>query len=105
MDRTASVVRGYTRYARPEPRELARLAAVMRVRPSIFEVWAFCTGRKSATDAARAGAEVRQLADAIAARARGVPGRRLVGSNGKARTLPLAPTACVEHAVGALGRR
>ena len=41
----------------------------MRVRPSIFEVWAFCTGRKSASDAARAVAEVRQLAGEIAARA------------------------------------
>ena len=69
MDRTASVVRGYTRYVRPEPQELARLAAVMRVRPSIFEVWAFCTGRKSATDAARGVAEVRRLAGEIAARA------------------------------------
>ena len=27
-------------------------ASVMRVRPSIFEMWAFCTGRKSAADAA-----------------------------------------------------
>src|SRR5271165_119551 len=69
-DRAASVVRGYTRYARPEPEELARLASVLRVRPSIFEVWAFCAGRKSAADAARALAGVRQLAGAIAARAR-----------------------------------
>jgi len=42
----------------------------MAVRPSVFEVWAFCTGRKSATDAAGAAAEVRQLTGAIAARAR-----------------------------------
>jgi Ser/Thr protein kinase RdoA (MazF antagonist) len=69
MDRVGSAAAGYTRSVRPEPEELARLAAVMRVRPSVFEVWAFCTGRKSAADAARGIAEVRELADAIAARA------------------------------------
>jgi hypothetical protein len=70
MDLVRSVVRGYTRLVRPEPEELSRLAQVMRVRPSVFEVWAFGVGRKSVTDAARAVAEVRELSDAIAARAR-----------------------------------
>ena len=41
----------------------------MRVRPSIFEVWAFCTGRKSAADAAGKVAELRQLTGEIANRA------------------------------------
>jgi Ser/Thr protein kinase RdoA (MazF antagonist) len=68
-DRTASVVRGYTRYVRPEPEEMARLASVMRVRPSVLQVWAFCTGRKSAPDAAQSIADVRAQAAAIAARA------------------------------------
>jgi len=65
-----SVVNGYTRHLRPEPAELDRLAAVMRVRPSVLEMWAFCTGRKSAAGAARGIAEIRQLSDAIATRAR-----------------------------------
>jgi len=69
MSRVRSVAGGYTRHLRPEPQELSRLAAVMRVRPSIFEVWRFCTGRKSAADAARAVAEIAAHADAIAARA------------------------------------
>jgi thiamine kinase-like enzyme len=64
-----SVVNGYTRYLRPEPAELARLASVMRVRPSVFEVWAFATGRKTVTGAARGVAAIRAQADAIAARA------------------------------------
>jgi len=50
--------------------ELSRLAAVMTVRPSIFEIWAFGTGRKSAAEAARAVAGVRERAGAVAARAR-----------------------------------
>jgi Ser/Thr protein kinase RdoA (MazF antagonist) len=70
MERVRSVVLGYTRSVRPEPEELSRLAAVMRVRPSVLEVWAFCVGRKSAAEAARGLAEIRELADAVAARAR-----------------------------------
>ena len=69
-ERVGSVVRGYTRYARPQPGELSRLAAVMTVRPSIFEIWAFCTGRKSAAEAARGVAGARERAGTIAARAR-----------------------------------
>lgn len=69
-ERVASVVRGYTRYATLEPEELSRLAAVMRVRPSVLDIWAFCAGRKSLADAARGVAGVGELADAIAARAR-----------------------------------
>lgn len=41
----------------------------MRVRPSVFEVWAFAAGRKTVTDAARAVAGIRAQADALAARA------------------------------------
>jgi hypothetical protein len=40
----------------------------MCVRPSIFEIWAFCTGRKTAAGAG--AAEIRQLSDTIATRAR-----------------------------------
>ena len=69
-ERVGSVVRGYSRYARPEPEELSRLAAVMTVRPSIFEIWAFAVGRKSAAEAASGVAGVRERAGAIAARAR-----------------------------------
>jgi Ser/Thr protein kinase RdoA (MazF antagonist) len=69
MELVRSVVRGYTRAVRPEPEELARLARIMRVRPSVLEVWAFCTGRKPVADAARSVAEIRVLCDAIAARA------------------------------------
>jgi hypothetical protein len=68
-ERVGSVVRGYTRYARLQPEELSRLAAVMTVRPSIFEIRAFCTGRKSAAEAARGVAGVRELAGTTAARA------------------------------------
>jgi len=68
-ERVGSVVRGYTRYARLEPGELSRLAAVMTVRPSIFEIWAFGAGRKSAAEAAQGVAEARELAGSIAARA------------------------------------
>jgi Ser/Thr protein kinase RdoA (MazF antagonist) len=64
-----SVVNGYTRFLRPEPEELARLAAVLRVRPSVFEVWAFATGRKTVTDAARGVTGIRAQADALAGRA------------------------------------
>ena len=63
------MVNGYTRYLRPDPRELALLAAVMPVRPSAFEVWAFAADRKTVTDAARAVAGIRAQADALAARA------------------------------------
>jgi hypothetical protein len=69
-DLVRSVVNGYTRHLRPEPAELDRLAEVMCVRPSIFEIWAFCTGRKTAAGAARGIAEIRQLSDTIATRAR-----------------------------------
>ena len=68
-ERVGSVVRGYTRYARLEPGELSRLAAVMTVRPSIFEIWAFGAGRKSAAEAAHGVARARELAGSIAARA------------------------------------
>jgi hypothetical protein len=61
------VVNGYTRYLRPDPRELALLAAVMRVRPSVFEVWAFAADRKTVIDAARAVAGIRAQADTLAA--------------------------------------
>jgi hypothetical protein len=47
-----------------------RVAAVMTVRPSIFEIWAFGTGRKSAAEAARGVAGVRERVGAIVARAR-----------------------------------
>jgi hypothetical protein len=41
----------------------------MRVRPSVFEVWAFATGRKTVTDAAASVTGIRARADAIAAQA------------------------------------
>jgi hypothetical protein len=39
------------------------------VRPAVLEVWAFCVGRKSLTDAWLGVTEARELGQAIAARA------------------------------------
>ncbi|HEX4212336.1 MAG TPA: phosphotransferase [Candidatus Dormibacteraeota bacterium] len=69
--RVDSVAAGYTRHVRPEPEELDRLAGVIRARPVIFAVWAFCVGRRGLPETAREVAEARRIADAIAERAAG----------------------------------
>ena len=64
------VVDGYRQYVDLEADELSRLAAVARARPVIFASWAFCMGRTKVGDAARQAAGARDLAEAVAARAR-----------------------------------
>jgi len=60
----------YASHVRLEPRELARLAAAIRVRPLVLDTWSVCMGRKPAAQAAGALAGTARLAEAIAARAR-----------------------------------
>jgi Ser/Thr protein kinase RdoA (MazF antagonist) len=67
VDRT---VAGYRRHLTLEAEELERLEAVICTRPIVFDVWAFCTGRKPLVQATESIAESRQAAAAIAARAR-----------------------------------
>jgi Ser/Thr protein kinase RdoA (MazF antagonist) len=69
LDRVDSAVAGYLLRVQPEPEELARLPRVIRVRPAIFDIWAFGHGRKTLAEARRAMAGTRELADAVAARA------------------------------------
>jgi hypothetical protein len=69
LNRVDSAVAGYLCHVRPEPEELARLAEVARIRPAVLEAWSYGTGRKSLAAAARAAADARDLADAVAARA------------------------------------
>ena len=69
LRRVDLVVAGYRKQLRPDPEELARLASVIRVRPTVFDVWAFCVGRKELADVVARAAATAELADAIAARA------------------------------------
>jgi Ser/Thr protein kinase RdoA (MazF antagonist) len=69
LARVDGMVAGYRRYVSPEPAELDRLQAPVRVRPVVFDVWAFCTGRKTLTEAARSVAATREVAATIADRA------------------------------------
>jgi Ser/Thr protein kinase RdoA (MazF antagonist) len=69
LRRVERAVAGYRRRVRPEPEELARLAAVMRVRPLVLDTWSFCTGRKTLEQVSDAMRESRTRCDAIAARA------------------------------------
>jgi Ser/Thr protein kinase RdoA (MazF antagonist) len=70
LARVDRAVDGYRRHVAPEPEELDRLDTLVASRPVVFEAWAFGTGRRPLTDAARAIAEVSERAAAIAARAR-----------------------------------
>jgi Ser/Thr protein kinase RdoA (MazF antagonist) len=70
LRRIDRVIAGYRRHVTLEPEELTRLSAVARARPVIFATWAFCMGRRSATDAAREMAASAELAEAVGARAR-----------------------------------
>ncbi len=67
VDRTLA---GYRRHLSLEPAELERLEALIRVRPIVFDTWAFCTGRKPIEQAASTVAAARDAAAAIAVRAR-----------------------------------
>jgi Ser/Thr protein kinase RdoA (MazF antagonist) len=70
LDRVDRTVTGYLTQVRPEPEELDRLGGMIRVRPAMFSVWAIGQGRNSIAEARRDVAETRELADAVAARAR-----------------------------------
>jgi phosphotransferase family enzyme len=70
LDRVGRTITGYLTQVRPEPEELDRLGGMIRVRPALFGVWAVGQGRKSIAEARRDVAETRELADAVAARAR-----------------------------------
>jgi Ser/Thr protein kinase RdoA (MazF antagonist) len=67
VDRT---VAGYRRNVAPEPEELERLDSLIRARPTVFDAWAFCTGRKTLEQATADIAASRETAAAIARRAR-----------------------------------
>jgi hypothetical protein len=62
----------YTRtmLTRASGRGCGRWPSCCTPRARADQIWAFCTGRKTAADAARAIAEIRQLSDTIATRAR-----------------------------------
>jgi Ser/Thr protein kinase RdoA (MazF antagonist) len=75
LRRVDRVVAGYRRHASLDPGEAARLAAIVRARPVVFDVWAFCTGRKTLEEAARDAGGSGARAHAIAERARAAFGR------------------------------
>jgi Ser/Thr protein kinase RdoA (MazF antagonist) len=70
LRRVDRVVAGYRHHVRLEPEELARLGDLIRARPVLFDAWAFATGRKRLDEAASGAARSRELAQAIADRAR-----------------------------------
>jgi Ser/Thr protein kinase RdoA (MazF antagonist) len=63
LARVERATAGYRRHVTPEPDELERLEALIRTRPIVFDVWAFCTGRLTL---ARAAAGVTASRDAAA---------------------------------------
>jgi Ser/Thr protein kinase RdoA (MazF antagonist) len=69
LRRVDRAVAGYRRRVRLDPDELARLAAIVRARPVVFDVWAFCMGRKTLEEAARGATGSHEHAQAIAERA------------------------------------
>jgi Ser/Thr protein kinase RdoA (MazF antagonist) len=69
VDRTAA---GYGRCVTLEPEELDRLEALVCARPILFDVWAFCTSRKTLGESSAGLAASREAATAIAGRARSV---------------------------------
>jgi Ser/Thr protein kinase RdoA (MazF antagonist) len=70
LRRVDRAVDGYRRHVRLEPGEASRLPALLRARPVMFDVWAFCMGRKSLEEAASSARESGAHAGAIAERAR-----------------------------------
>lgn len=70
LRRVDRAVAGYRRHVPLEPEELERLGELIRVRPVVFDAWAFATGRKSLRQAAGGVVRSREIADAIADRAR-----------------------------------
>jgi Ser/Thr protein kinase RdoA (MazF antagonist) len=72
LSRVDRTVAGYRRHITPEPEELERLEALIRVRPTVLDTWAVCMGRKPLTQALESIAASREAASAIAERARAV---------------------------------
>jgi Ser/Thr protein kinase RdoA (MazF antagonist) len=70
LRRVDRAVAGYRRRVAPEPEELERLDTLVSVRPTVFDAWAFCTGRKTLEQATAGIAASRETAAAVAARAR-----------------------------------
>ena len=70
LRRVDRVVAGYRRHVLLEPEELARLGGLIRARPVVFDAWTFATRRKKLGEAASGVARSRELAQAIADRAR-----------------------------------
>ena len=70
LQRVDRAVAGYRRHVRPEAEELARLGELIRVRPVVFDAWAFAAGRKRLGEAVSGVARGGELAEAIADRAR-----------------------------------
>ncbi len=70
LRRVDRAVAGYRRQVSLEADELARLGDLIRVRPIVFDAWAFATGRKRLGESVGGVTRSRELADAIADRAR-----------------------------------
>jgi Ser/Thr protein kinase RdoA (MazF antagonist) len=64
------VVAGYRRHVELGPEELIRLDTVVRSRPVLLAVWAFCQGRKTLVETVGEVAEVTELAKQVGQRAR-----------------------------------
>jgi hypothetical protein len=75
LRRVDRVVAGYARHVQPGPAELDRLAAIVAARPLVLDTWRFCFGHKDLAAVARDAARLRELASAIADRARAAFGR------------------------------
>jgi Ser/Thr protein kinase RdoA (MazF antagonist) len=70
LRRVELAIAGYRRQVTIEPEELERLEAAIGARPLVFDIWRLHNRGLGAGDAARHAVETRQLAQAIAARAR-----------------------------------
>jgi Ser/Thr protein kinase RdoA (MazF antagonist) len=70
LRRASLVLDGYRSHVRLSPEELDRLPAIIVARPLILSAWSVCTGRSTPSGALAQAAELRPLAEAIAARAR-----------------------------------
>jgi Ser/Thr protein kinase RdoA (MazF antagonist) len=68
--RAALALGGYRRHIALETEEIDRLAAMLRARPLIFDIWRLRHGAKSASAAAEDALETRRFADTLVARVR-----------------------------------
>jgi Ser/Thr protein kinase RdoA (MazF antagonist) len=70
LRRVDLAVAGYRRHVQLEPEELERLEAAVGARPLVFDIWRLRNHGLGASDAAQSVERTRELARAIAARAR-----------------------------------